>query len=253
MSDGPSMPYTSVPPFFGAPWARAARGAASVPAAPTAVVRMKSRRLTPGPSIRNMRPIFSASIRSSLSILASLARARVERLAQAVPDEIEPECDDDEGEHLVAHARADDAHDGDGQEHEREREEHVEHAHDQVIEQALAVAGHEPEEQGDDARGHGGHDADEERDPPAPDQAAQDVPSLLVRPEEVPGRARRGESVDLHGLERIPRADERRGGGRAAGDRDDHEAGEGLAVPDERAQERGEASGAAPRTRPGRV
>ena len=157
---------------------------------------------------------------------------------------------DGEREHLIADARADDAHDGDGQEHEREREEHVEHAHDQVIEQALAVAGHEPEEQGDDARGHGGHDADEERDPPAPDQAAQDVPSLLVRPEEVPGRARRGESVDLHGLERIPRADERRRHGRAAGDRDDHEAGEGLAVPHERAQERGEAGGAAPWTRP---
>src|SRR2546429_6187327 len=96
MSDGPSMPYTSVPPVFGVPWARAARGAASVPAAPTAVVRMKSRRLTPGPSIRNMRPIFSASMRPSLSIVLSLAGARVERLAQAVPDEIEPECDDDD-------------------------------------------------------------------------------------------------------------------------------------------------------------
>src|SRR2546430_1459061 len=241
MSDGPSMPYTSVPPFFGVPWARAARGAASVPAAPTAVVRMKSRRLTPGPSIRNMRPIFSASMRPSLSIVLSLAGARVERLAPAVPPEIVTQCADD----------ADDAHDGDGQEHEREREEDVERAHDQVIEQALAVAGHEPEEQGTEARGHGGHDADEERDPPTPDQAAQDVPPLLVRPQEVPGRAGRRESVDLHGLERIPRADERRGSGRAAGDGDDHEAGDGLAVPDERAQERGEAPGTAPRTRPG--
>src|SRR5437773_12223315 len=98
MSDGPSMPYTSVPPFFGVPWARAARGAASVPAAPTAVVRMKSRRLTPGPSIRNMRPIFSASMAPLLvdPFLHSLARARVEGLAQPVPDEIEPECDDDD-------------------------------------------------------------------------------------------------------------------------------------------------------------
>src|SRR5207249_2069511 len=83
------------------------------------------------------------------------------------------------------------------------------------------------------------------------DQAAQDVPSLLVRPEEISGRAGRGESVDLHRLERIPGADQRRRGGRAAGDGDDHEAGEGLAVPDERAQERGEAPGAAPRPRPG--
>src|SRR5207247_1935578 len=87
---------------------------------------------------------------------------------------------DGEGEHLVADARADDAHDGDGQKHEREREEHVEHAHDQVIEHALAVAGRQPEEQCDEA-----------------------------------------------------------------------EAGEGLAVPDERAQERGEAPGGAPRPRPG--
>src|SRR2546422_2519648 len=100
MSDGPSMPYTSVPPFFGVPWARAARGAASVPAAPTAVVRMKSRRLTPRPSIRNMRPIFSASMAPLLVDRSfphpSLARARVEGLAQPVPDEIEPECDDDD-------------------------------------------------------------------------------------------------------------------------------------------------------------
>src|SRR5262245_23764284 len=102
MSDGPSMPYTSVPPFLGV-CARARLGApsAAAPAAPAAAVRRKSRRLTPSGSIRIMRSIFEASIALLLGSTRGLpARARVEGLAQAVSNEVEGERrdhDDDAG------------------------------------------------------------------------------------------------------------------------------------------------------------
>ena len=104
----------------------------------------------------------------------------------------------------------------------------------------------QPEAEGDDARDRRRHHAHEQRRPAAPDEAAQDVPSLLVGAEQVPGGQGRREPLGGDGGERIPRTQEGRAHGDGGEDEHDDEAEHRLPVARVRAGERAEGTGTAP-------
>ncbi len=95
--------------------------------------------------------------------------------------------DDGDGDHGIAKTRAEPGHDGDGEEDEGEGHENVGEPHDEGLDPAAIVAGQEPEAH---AHQHGGRrraHTGQQRDPRAPDEAAQEIAAELVGAEQMPG------------------------------------------------------------------
>ena len=81
-------------------------------------------------------------------------------------------------------------HDGDGEQDEGKGHQDIGEPHDEGLDPAAIVAGEEPEAHAHEHGRRGGAHAGEQRDPCAPDEAAQEVAAELVGAEGMPGRAR---------------------------------------------------------------
>ena len=77
-------------------------------------------------------------------------------------------------------ARAQDRHDADCQQQPWERQQYVDHAHQDLIDAATEVPGHEAETDTDDDGNHDWDNPDAKRHPGADQDAAEDVSSKLV-------------------------------------------------------------------------
>ena len=77
---------------------------------------------------------------------------------------------------LLAQDRDDEDHD----ENERDRIEHVDEPHHQVVDPAADVPGHGAVGDADEQRDQRGHDADDERNPRAPEHARQQIAAEFV-------------------------------------------------------------------------
>ncbi len=72
------------------------------------------------------------------------------------------------------------ARDGDGQKHEREGEQHIEGAHDDLIDPAAEIGGQQAEHQADHHRAQRRHDSDQKRDARAPEEPGKNIASVTV-------------------------------------------------------------------------
>ena len=151
---------------------------------------------------------------------------------------------DPERERRVQQRRAEDRGQADGEDQEREGEEHVRDAGDHRVELAPVVAGGEAEGDGDDHREHRGEEARQDRGPRAVDDAREGVATEVVGPEQVLARraGQDGVEVRLRGaIGGDPRCEHRREDDR---DDDDERADRGRP-----AQEAPAEDAAAPRPR----
>ena len=122
-------------------------------------------------------------------------------------------------------AGAEHAHERDRQQDGGEGHQHVEGAHDQLVGQALGVAGHETERAADQQGEQGGGDRHAKRDAIGVDDAAQHAAAQIVHPERLRGR-RTAQRQVLGDLGRAAEGEQRRAE-RGHGQRDDdHQAGE---------------------------
>ena len=97
--------------------------------------------------------------------------------------------DDRERDQRVGQPGAERARDGDGEQHGRERVEDVHRAHDERVRQAADVAGEHAEAGAQHEPDHDRRERGDEGHAAAPQQAAQHVPPLLVRAQEMGRRA----------------------------------------------------------------
>ncbi|SUV70723.1 Uncharacterised protein [Bordetella bronchiseptica] len=107
----------------------------------------------------------------------------------------------------VDHARPQDRHHADGQQHARERQQHVGNAHGDAFPPALVVARHQAHERAD----HGAHghrqEAGGQRNSRAHDDAAEDVAAQRVHAQPVSGRRPGVQGVVVEEILRIERHD----------------------------------------------
>ena len=116
------------------------------------------------------------------------------RLGAHDPGVADPAGDPDRDEH-VEDARPQHRDDRDDQDQEREREEQVHDPHQQTVDPAAQVAGHQADNGAGDQRDAGRAERDGQVDPAAVQDPGEDVAAELVGAEQVPGGERRGERV----------------------------------------------------------